>query len=208
MPRRRPAPRRGFAFLFTLLLAALLGVSLVVATELDSTLAKRERERQLLQIGHEFRQALARYTVPPGSAALPAAAASAAAGMPGAAQYPLQLDDLVLDRRLPRTVRHLRRIYVDPMTGKAEWGLVRQGGRIVGVYSLATGVPNQRDNFDPDDADFKGAQRYRDWVFMHPANRARLGSGPAAAASSPAGEAASAPQAGFGAVPPPLPGRR
>ncbi len=138
----------------------------------------------------------------------PSSAASNAAAVPGIAQYPLQLDDLVLDRRSPRTLRHLRRVYVDPLTGKAEWGLVRQGGRIVGVYSLATGVPNQRANFDPDDADFQGAQRYRDWVFMYPANRARLGPGPAAAASAPAGEAASEPQAGFGAFPPPPPGGR
>lgn len=167
---------RGHAFLFTLLLVALLSVSLLGASEVDSTLARRERERALLQVGHEFRQALARYQV---------GRAGVAAG-----QYPVKLDDLVLDPRHPTTVRHLRRIYPDPITGEAEWGLVRQNGRIVGLHSLSTLKPIQQDGFDPDDGAFRRAERYRDWVFTYPPAGGRA---PAAAAS--------APQAGFAPVP-------
>lgn len=198
-PPRRPAPAAGYAFLFTLLLVALLGVSLVVASEVDSTLTRREREAALLQVGHEFRQALARY-----SAARPGAAAG---------QYPLQLDELLLDPRQPRPLRHLRRLYPDPITGLPGWGLVRQNGRIVGIHSLADAVPIRQDNFDADDAAFKNARRYRDWVFLHPANRAPVPAASASSAASAAGAgpvdpalaAGSAPQASFGAVPPPLP---
>ena len=189
-------PASGYAFLFTLLLVALLGVSLVVTSEVDSTLQRREREAALLQIGHEFRQALARY-----SAARPGAAAG---------QYPSQLDELVRDPRQPRPLRHLRRLYPDPITGKPDWGLVRQNGRIVGVYSLAEALPIRQDNFDPDDAAFKNARRYRDWVFLHPANRALVPAASAAAAAGlpdPALGASSAPQASFAAVPPPQPGQ-
>lgn len=197
----KPGPARrqgGFAFLFTLLLVALLGLGLVIASDLESTLARRERETALLQIGHEFRQALARY----------------ASGRPGVAAgaYPLRLEDLVLDPRGLKPVRHLRRLYADPMTGQADWGLVRAGGRIVGVYSQSLAQPMRQDGFDDDDARFKGAARYRDWVFLYPAGRILLPAGAAAAAASgasaPAPPAAgSAPQAGFSPVPPPEPGR-
>ena len=187
----------GFAFLFTLLLVALLGLGLVVASDLDSTLARRERELALLQIGHEFRQALARY----------------ATGRPGVAggAYPLRLDDLVLDPRGLKPVRHLRRLYADPITGQADWGLIRAGGRIVGVYSLSVAQPMRQDGFDDDDANFKGASRYRDWVFLHPAGRSLLPAGAAAAASAASASSlaasGSAPQASFGPVPPPDPGK-
>ena len=187
----------GFAFLFTLLLVALLGLGLVVASDLDSTLARRERELALLQIGHEFRQALARY----------------ATGRPGVAggAYPLRLDDLVLDPRGLKPVRHLRRLYADPITGQADWGLIRAGGRIVGVYSLSVAQPMRQDGFDDDDANFKGASRYRDWVFLHPAGRSLLPAGAATAASAASAAslsaAGSAPQASFGPVPPPDPGK-
>ena len=194
----RARRQAGFAFLFTLLLVALLGLGLVLASELDSTLARRERELALLQIGHEFRQALARY----------------AGGRPGVAggAYPLRLDDLVLDPRGLKPVRHLRRLYPDPITGGADWGLVRAGGRIVGVYSLSSAQPLRQDGFDADDASFKGSSRYRDWVFLHPAGRSLLPAGaPGAAASAAAAallpEAGSAPLASFGPVPPPDPGK-
>ena len=193
----RSGRQGGFAFLFTLLLVALLGLGLVVASDLDSTLARRERELALLQIGHEFRQALARY----------------ASGRPGVAggAYPLRLDDLLLDPRGLKPVRHLRRLYADPITGQADWGLIRAGGRIVGVYSLSVAQPMRQDGFDDDDANFKGASRYRDWVFLHPAGRSLLPAGAAAAASaalaSSLAASGSAPQASFGPVPPPDPGK-
>ena len=185
-PRRRPGrparrPGRGHAFLFVLLLVALLSVSLLLAAEVDSTLARREREAALLQVGHEFRTALARYQ-------------QGRAGVPGG-QYPAKLDDLLLDRRYPATVRHLRRLYADPVTGQAEWGLVREGGRIVGVYSLSNLKPLKQDGFDPDDEAFRARPRYRDWVFTYPPVRTQPAA-PATSATS-ATSAASAPEASF-----------
>ena len=170
MPPARPVKRlsRGHAFLFTLLLVALLSVSLLGATEVDSTLARRERERALLQAGHEFRQALARYQ-------------AGRAGVAGG-QYPARLEDLVLDPRYPRTVRHLRRVLPDPITGLAEWGLVRRNGRIIGLHSLSTLKPIQQDGFDPDDSSFRAAESYRAWVFTYPAAGTLV---PSAAASAP-----------------------
>ena len=180
----RPMRRtdRGHAFLFTLLLVALLGVALVVVAELDSTLTRREREQALLQAGHEFRQALARYYG--GNSGL------------AAGQYPTKLEDLLQDRRHPKLLRHLRRVYADPITGKPEWGLVLRGGRIVGVHSLSELTPIKQDGFDTDDAGFKGARKYRQWVFSFPVDLSQ---------APPPTVAASAPQAGFAPVPPVAP---
>ncbi|MDZ4101273.1 MAG: hypothetical protein U1E12_06325 [Hydrogenophaga sp.] len=67
---------------------------------------------------------------------------------------------------MPGTWRHLRRIPIDPLTGRDNWGLVRdaQGG-IVGIHSLAAGVPIKRTGFDPRWKTFDEAGTYQQWVF-------------------------------------------
>jgi len=145
---------RGSAYLWMLFFVAMLGVGLAVAGETWSLGARREREQQLLAIGEEFRQALRSYR---------------RAQFGGAArQYPADLEDLLRDNRFPGIQRHLRRIYRDPMTGKAEWGLVRRGGRIVGVYSLSQDKPLKQHGFEPEHGGFAGAEKYSDWVFTYP----------------------------------------
>jgi hypothetical protein len=78
---------------------------------------------------------------------------------PVAGKFPPSLDDLLLDRRVPTPLRHLRRIFTDPVTGKPEWGLIfaPQGG-VMGIYSLSEREPMKRDNFDAEDADLLQAQ--------------------------------------------------
>lgn len=88
----------------------------------------------------------------------------------GARQYPATLDELLQDPRTPGITRHLRQVFVDPMTGKAEWGLVRVGGRIVGIHSLSERLPIKQAGFEDQDMAFAGKERYRDWVFTYPAN--------------------------------------
>lgn len=182
--RRRPAGQAGFTYLWVLLLIAFMGVGLTVAVEVDSTAARRDREKELLAIGRQFQVALARYHeagMPmaagmPAAPGLPAAAgpdgAPVAPGVTGLAgagrEYPASLDDLLQDRRAPGIRRHLRKVFVDPMTGKAEWGLVLVGGRIVGVHSLSDAVPIKQDGFDPDQAQLRAKQKYSEWLFTNP----------------------------------------
>src|SRR5471032_2690769 len=53
-----------------------------------------------------------------------------------APQYPTSLDDLLLDGRAGGPARrYLRKIYADPIMGSRDWGMVRVGGVIVGIYS-------------------------------------------------------------------------
>ena len=65
--------------------------------------------------------------------------------------------------------RHLRKIHVDPMTGRQEWGLyVDPTGAIIGFYSLAAGVPLKRTGFELTQAHFENAATYASWVFGLP----------------------------------------
>jgi hypothetical protein len=79
-------------------------------------------------------------------------------------QYPRRLSDLLEDPRAPVTKRHLRKLYADPITGDTEWGLVKTGDRISGVYSLSDTTPVKR-HFNGADESFSGAARYSDWIF-------------------------------------------
>ena len=153
-PRSRTlSTEAGFAYIWTLLLVAFMGIGSSIASELYSTSVRRDKERELLFIGHEFRAAIARYH---GSAAA------------GPQMYPLTLQDLVKDPRFPNARRHLRRLYADPLTGKADWGLIRVEGRIVGVHSLSQRAPIKVDNFDDHDSGFRSKGRYADWTFVYP----------------------------------------
>ncbi|MBB5368016.1 MULTISPECIES: type II secretion system protein [unclassified Janthinobacterium] len=152
--RRRHA--QGFAYIWTLLLVAFMGVGLVLASDLYATAARREKERELLFIGHEFRNALERYY--------------ASTPNDGRPRYPLTLQELLQDPRSANAKRHLRRLYADPVTGKAEWGLLLQQGRIVGIHSLSPQLPIKQDNFLDEDAGLRMKAHYADWVFTYPAN--------------------------------------
>jgi hypothetical protein len=85
----------------------------------------------------------------------------------GRKEFPATLDDLLLDSRGPGVNRHLRKVFVDPMTGKAEWGLVRVAGRIVGVHSLSDKRPIKQDGFDVDEAGFRHKRMVSEWVFSY-----------------------------------------
>jgi type II secretory pathway pseudopilin PulG len=176
--------QRGFTYVGLLLAVALAGVALAAAGTLWSTTAKREKELELLFVGDQFRRAIGSYYE----------------GTPGAKRYPQRLEDLLEDKRVPVTRRHLRQIYADPMTGQPNWELVRlPDGAIVGVHSRSDARPMKVANFAPRDESFASAASYRDWVFAYapqggagnPAAPAR----PGATSFSPAASAFAAPAA-------------
>ncbi len=112
----------GFAYLWVLISVALMGVGLARCGEIYATSVHRDQERQLLAIGRQFQNAMTSYRN---------------ASPVGVPHYPKSMEDLLEDRRGPVLRRHLRKIFVDPMTGQATWGEVRMGGRIVGIHSLS-----------------------------------------------------------------------
>jgi type II secretory pathway pseudopilin PulG len=148
----RRAPR-GFTYLGLLLLIAIGGTALLAAGLLWSLEAQRERETELLFVGNEFREAIRRYHE-----------ANARSRDP----YPKELEALLRDPQRPDTRRYLRRIYPDPVTGKARWGLVRtRSGGIMGVHSLSERRPVKQAGFEAANASFAGARRHADWRFVH-----------------------------------------
>ncbi|MCL2876591.1 MAG: type II secretion system GspH family protein [Betaproteobacteria bacterium] len=204
-------PQRGFTYIWVLLLIALMGVGMTIAADVQSTSSQRDKEKELLAIGRQFRTALASYYEArlPTSVAASTSTAMAAAqqvfGLPPAAGggaipdnggqhalpprydlhgYPTSLEELLKDDRFPGIRRHLRKIFVDPMTGKAEWGLVMVSGRIVGIHSLSTSVPIKQAGFESEDQSFSGKQSYAEWIFG-PINQIPLPPGGAAPGATP-----------------------
>lgn len=175
-----------------LFLVAVTGFALTSVAQVWETASRREREAELLFIGKQFRDAIMRY----------------AASSPGAPQYPKKLEDLLADPRFPNLRRHLRQIYVDPMTGKADWGLVLgPDGSVFGVHSLSEHRPVKVAGFAIDEDSFSTAKSYAEWKFVALVQSAAsspiasLGVGPGALPNAGGGPA---PVAAAEPAPPPI----
>lgn len=138
-------------FLALLFAIAIGGLALSGAAVVWQMEVRREKEKELLFVGEEFRRAIASY---------------ANASPSGHRDYPAMLEDLLLDRRFPMPVRHLRRLYRDPLTADGEWTLIRQQGRIIGVASKSQEKPIKIAGFGPTQSDFEGAKSYSEWRFV------------------------------------------
>ena len=140
----------GFTYLTAIFMVALMGANLALVAELWETAAAREKEAELLYIGHQYRLAIQGYY------------------LSGPQQYPRTLEVLLNDPRSPTTRRHLRRLYPDPITGTSEWALVKgPDGGIMGVHSRSEDQPVKVTNFKLRDRDFEGAKKYSDWKFVY-----------------------------------------
>lgn len=143
---------RGFGYIGLLILVAMMSIALAAAGEIWHTAMKREKEQELLFVGNQFRLAIDQYSAQP----------------PGLGRrYPQSLEELLQDPRQPGVRRYLRKIYLDPMTGKAEWGLIiGPNGEIFGVHSLSEAEPLKKANFPLAEKGFEGRTKYSEWVFM------------------------------------------
>lgn len=141
---------RGVTYLAVIIGVAVVSAVLAASAQVISHALQRDRERQLLWVGEQYRRALVSYSRLP----------------KGPDTFPAALADLVEDRRNPVVQRHLRRVYFDPLTGSTEWGLIRNAQqRIIGVYSTAKGKPIKRAGFTLQYAVFAEAKSYADWRF-------------------------------------------
>ena len=142
---------QGFTFLGLMFIIALMGLLAAAASVTWRFVSQRDREAQLLFAGLAYRDAITRYE-------------QAHSGQPQ--PYPTALSQLLQDPQHLETVRYLRRLYFDPITGSDDWGLVRspQGG-ITGVYSRSTERPIRTTSDKGVPEDFADAKTYQDWVF-------------------------------------------
>jgi type II secretory pathway pseudopilin PulG len=145
--------QRGFTLLAVMAAMFLLALGTQKVMFVLSQQAQREREAELLQVGAAFAQAIgAYYESSPGTVK----------------RWPANLNDLVDDKRFVGMRRHLRRVYMDPITRSEEWGLVRASdGGIEGVYSLSDASPIRSGALTVGDLRLPAASRYTDWQFVY-----------------------------------------
>lgn len=119
MNRMRPIPKRserGLTLVELIVTVAILAILASAAVPLARFKVKRERERELHRDLWEMRDAIDHYK--------DAADRGAFQTKVDSQNYPPDLDTLVKGVDVQgKKVKFLRRIPVDPMTGKAEWGM-------------------------------------------------------------------------------------
>ncbi|CAN7490498.1 type II secretion system protein [Pseudoduganella sp. LjRoot289] len=155
----RPGPRRsggssaGFTYLSLIILIAIIGLVSATTLKVGVLMHRSAAERELLNIGAQFSDALQSY---------------AQATPPGQPTQPPSLKELLHDKRFPSMRRHLRKIFVDPMTGKAEWGIQYASGTtgVLAVYSLSDAKPIKVANFPARFQGFAGKRRLSEWRFV------------------------------------------
>ncbi|MBI1754242.1 MAG: type II secretion system protein [Acidobacteria bacterium] len=137
----------GFTLLELVVTAAVLMILASVTVPLARNGLKRQQELELRRNLREMRTAIDDYKKQ-------AEQQKIKAPPPEANFYPESLEILVegvpMTGSLSRKIKFLRRIPVDPMTGKAEWGLRNTsddanstswgGGHVYDVYSLSNGT--------------------------------------------------------------------
>jgi len=162
----------GFTYITVLFMVMITGIMLSQGAIVWKTCMQRERETELIFRGSQIRDAMRRwYKLTPGPDGLiarPGMAGVSPTTIPSGSPSLNELKDLLLDPRSASKVRYLRKLYLDPMTGK-EWKLIRDANqRIIGVASTSEAEPIKKGNFpfDLDPADFEGKQKYSEWEFI------------------------------------------
>ena len=141
---------RGLVLLAMVIFIALTSLGIALAAEVWGKARQRERETELLFVGEQYRRAIESYW----------------RATPGAAKkLPPSLENLLTDDRFPVPVRHLRRLYTDPITG-GELTLVREQSLIAGVFSPSKDAPMKVGNFPIRYSQFEGAPSYEQWRFV------------------------------------------
>jgi type II secretory pathway pseudopilin PulG len=166
----RLSAQRGFTYVGLLVAVVVMALMLTVVSRVWRTTEQRERETQLLFVGHAYRLAIASYF---------------ASGH----RFPATLQELLQDDRFPVPKHHLRRLYPDPMTGNTDWSLVLtpSGQGIMGVASSSNAAPIKRDGFSRIDEAFKDTDCYCAWQFIYFPNRFMRRIGPTNISPNPPG---------------------
>jgi type II secretory pathway pseudopilin PulG len=142
----------GFTYIGLLILIAISGIALAGVGIVWHQDVQREREKELLFIGEEYRKAIGSYYENTPSQVK---------------QFPKKIEDLLLDNRFPNIKRHIRKLYKNPVTFGKDWDLELQQGKIIGVYSPSELAPIKKVGFMPQYATFGDAQKYNEWKFIY-----------------------------------------
>lgn len=150
-PIEKLSKQSGMALLAINIVLLVASLSLLLITLNFKQERQREREVELLFIGAQFASAIEGYMKPIDA---------------NGVQWPKDLNDLLLDTRAGIERRHLRRIYIDPMTGKQDWAVMRTAVGIVAVHSTSQLVPIRKAGFPVQQEAFANAKKYSEWIFQ------------------------------------------
>jgi len=150
----------GFTYVGLIVLVTIIGLVGAATLKADALLRRAAAEEELLEIGAAFSAALTSY---------------AEATPRGQLPQPPSLEELLKDPRFPGIRRHLRKVFVDPVTGKAEWGIVwlnkgsglngAGGTGVLAVYSLSQAKPLKQGGFDTRFQGLDNKEHLADWKF-------------------------------------------
>ncbi|MCG7961186.1 MAG: type II secretion system GspH family protein [Candidatus Thiodiazotropha taylori] len=145
----------GFTFPAVMALVVVMGIGASAAAELISTVKQRENETELLFRGMAYRDAIKRYYESGKTVKT----------------FPRNLSDLLLDPRYIHR-RHIRQLYVDPVSNES-WSLIAApDGGIQGVASRSRKQPRKTANFPFGLETFENAEHYSEWIFLYdPTNK-------------------------------------
>ena len=147
--------KRQRGFTLVAVLAALFFLALATQKVMTkvSQQAQREREAELLRMGAAYIAAIgAYYERSPGSVK----------------RWPPTLEALTDDRRFVTLQRHMRKLYLDPMTRNGEWGVIpAPDGGVAGVYSHSDEKPIRSAGEAIHALGLSEVQRYSDWKFVY-----------------------------------------
>ena len=154
--------QHGAVLLLLLVMVVILGLSAGVAGQSWRDTMQRAREAELIWRGTQYLQAIeSYYSVKHGPQQM----------------FPAKLEFLLRDPRSPQVVRHLRKLYSDPMTGE-DWELVKDPAeRIIGVRSTSSLEPFRKEGFVEPLKKLNGKDAYSEWEFVfEPPEKSQKGS--------------------------------
>jgi type II secretory pathway pseudopilin PulG len=139
---------RGAILPFFYVLLFLFGLAAIHINDVTSTNIRRQKEKELLFVGGQFQAAIESYYLVEET-------------------YPSKLEQLIDDSRFVNR-RHLRKLYLDPITLSDVWGVLSDdAGKIIGVYSLSSRKPIKQTGFSGGFSEFENADSYQNWVFKY-----------------------------------------
>jgi type II secretory pathway pseudopilin PulG len=148
----KPQAQRGYTYIGLLILVAVSATLSAGLLRTGTVVQRHVAEDALLDAGSDLANALYTYRL---------------ATPQGKNPRPQRMEDLLRDPRFTKiTVRHLRRVPLDPMTGRERWGELRSDSApgIDAFYSLSD-LQTQRTTFKPKFEDFADKRYYREWLF-------------------------------------------
>ena len=142
----------GFTYMGLMMIIAISGIAMAGVGIVWQQDMQREREKELLFIGEQYRKAIGSYYENSPN---------------GVKQFPATLQDLLNDNRGLKVRHHIRKLYLDPFMRNKDWNLIMLESRIFGVRSNSKLVPIKKTGFAAYYDAFSEAAIYNDWRFFY-----------------------------------------